>query len=88
MRILSKSEQDALIQILISKMDLYKFGVLLSLYTGIRIGELCALQWKDIDMDLKLLHVNHTVSRITTAEKCTKTHLFPIKKRVFLVFYH
>ncbi len=25
-------------------------GILLSLYTGIRIGELCALKWEDIDL--------------------------------------
>lgn len=44
MRVLSAKEQEALAQVLIDEMDEYKFGVLLSLYTGIRIGELCALQ--------------------------------------------
>lgn len=39
MRVLCQSEQDALIRVLIADMDLYKFGVLLSLYTGIRIGD-------------------------------------------------
>lgn len=48
MRVLTQVEQDALISVLIDDMDLYKFGVFLSLYTGIRIGELCALQWEDI----------------------------------------
>ena len=26
-------------------------GVALSMSTGIRIGELCALQWKDVDLE-------------------------------------
>lgn len=44
MRVLSKAEQDDLVRVLLNDIDLYKFGVLLFLYTGIRIGELCALQ--------------------------------------------
>lgn len=48
MRVLSTSEQKALTQYLLTDLDIYKLGILLSLYTGIRIGELCALQWKDV----------------------------------------
>lgn len=33
-------------------------------FSGLRIGELCALQWKDIDFDNKLLRVRQTVQRI------------------------
>lgn len=39
-------------------------GILLCLYTGLRIGELCALQWTDVDMESRLLTVNKTVQRI------------------------
>ncbi|MFR5875037.1 MAG: tyrosine-type recombinase/integrase [Eubacterium sp.] len=49
MRVLSILEQQQLENYLKSDMDNYKFGVLIALYTGIRIGELCALQWKDIN---------------------------------------
>lgn len=48
MRVLSKDEQRILTDYLMSDIDIYKFGVLLTLYTGIRIGELCALTWDDI----------------------------------------
>ena len=34
---------------LLNDMDIFKFGVLLTLYSGLRIGELCALKWEDID---------------------------------------
>ncbi len=36
------------------------FGILLCLYTGLRIGELLALTWKDIDLDKGLLFVSKT----------------------------
>ena len=49
MRVLSKPEQGRLEGYLLQEMDIYKFGVLLALYTGLRIGELCALQWKDVE---------------------------------------
>ena len=64
MRVLCQSEQDALIRVLIADMDLYKFGVLLSLYTGIRIGELCALQWEDLSITNSTLKVRKTMHRI------------------------
>lgn len=38
--------------------------VLLALQTGMRIGEIAALQWKDIDFDSKLIHVRHTYQRV------------------------
>ena len=36
------------------------FGLMMymALYTGLRRGELCALTWKDIDFDQKIIHVN------------------------------
>ena len=37
---------------------------MISLYTGLRIGELCALQWKDIDLKGRIVHVRKTVQRI------------------------
>ena len=48
MRVLSRQEQQVLETYLMRDTDLYKLGVLLALYTGLRIGELCALHWEDI----------------------------------------
>lgn len=39
-------------------------GILLSLYTGLRIGEVCALRWEDINLDTKILSVSRTLMRI------------------------
>lgn len=48
MRVLSRQEQQILEAYLLQNMDCYRLGVLLALYSGLRIGELCALQWEDI----------------------------------------
>lgn len=40
------------------------FGVILCLYTGIRIGELLALTWDDIDFKNQFLYVRHTLTKI------------------------
>ena len=39
-------------------------GILIALYEGIRIGELCALRWKDINFKDRTLHVRQTLQRI------------------------
>ena len=64
MRVLTQAEQDALISVLMDNMDLYKFGVFLSLYTGIRIGELCALQWEDFNFTRTTHKIRKTMQRI------------------------
>lgn len=39
-------------------------GILLTICTGMRIGEICALLWEDIDLDNRVIHVNKTIERI------------------------
>lgn len=39
-------------------------GILLCCHTGLRIGELCALCWEDIDLDAGILHVRRTIQRM------------------------
>lgn len=41
-------------------------GILIAINSGIRIGEVCALQWKDVDLDSGMLHINKTMQRIST----------------------
>lgn len=43
-------------------------GILLSGCSGIRIGELCALQWKDIQFEKGTLAIRKTMQRIRTFE--------------------
>ena len=49
LEILTHSEQERLIHHVKSNLDHKKLGVLFALYTGIRLGEACALRWSNID---------------------------------------
>lgn len=72
---LSLAEQEKLFRILFTKMDKYKAAVSLSLYLGLRLGELCALKWTDIDYENMTMTVNHTVQRIAVTSGTVKTNL-------------
>lgn len=45
-------------------LDTISLAILVCLYSGLRIGELCALRWEDIDLNNKYIVVNKTVQRV------------------------
>ena len=73
--VLTKMEQAQLFSSIYLEMDIYKMAVAFCLYTGVRIGELCALRWTDIDMKNRLIYINRTVQRVAVSNKQTKTIL-------------
>ncbi len=73
--VFSSIEQCKLLQVLYQDMDLSKMGIVLCLSTGLRLGELCALKWSDIDFQNKVLYVNRTVQRIKLQGEKKKTAL-------------
>lgn len=48
----------------INSEDIRKIGILVSIYTGMRIGEICALKWENIDFSKKLINVTQTLQRV------------------------
>ena len=62
--ILTKTHQKKLMDYLKDNFTFPNLGILVCLSTGLRIGEVCALKWSDINMDTGLLHVNRTIERI------------------------
>ena len=62
--ILTLPEQHCLEKYLYLADNCFSAGILLTLYSGLRIGELCALQWKDIDFFNGTLSVSKTLIRI------------------------
>ena len=45
-------------------MDACKFGTLLALLTGMRIGEICALRWENVSLTEQTIKVNATMQRL------------------------
>ena len=72
---ISDAEQKKLVSYLKANMSLTAFGILLSLFMGLRIGELCGLKWEDVDFQHKVLRIRRTVQRITSANGNRKTKI-------------
>ncbi len=73
--ILDTKQQCKLNQYITQTPNRTTLGVALSMSTGIRIGELCALQWKDIDLEKRILTVRKTIQRIQCRDNFKKTKL-------------
>lgn len=74
--ILDEKETAELIQCLDNEPLKYKTAVMLLLYTGMRRGELCGLEWSDIDFKTGILHITKAVQYIPDKgiyEDSTKT---------------
>lgn len=64
LEILSINDQKRLIDYLKDNINFKNLGIFICLSTGLRIGEICALKWKDIDIDKKIFIVGKTIQRI------------------------
>lgn len=64
MRVLTRKEQNVLSEYLSAHPSEKNIGILICLFTGLRIGEICALKWKDISLTEQTLHVCATMQRI------------------------
>jgi len=71
--VLTIDEQRRLEAVVAASNDINRVGIILCLYTGIRVGELCGLMWQDIDFDGKQMHVRRTMQRIKSKEDSKKT---------------
>lgn len=71
--ILTKKEQNKITDYVIINLSSKNIGLLISLYSGIRIGELCALKWEDIDFKKSLICINKTMQRIYIKDKSNNT---------------
>lgn len=71
-QVLSRTDQKTLINFILNEEHQKYCGVFLSLMTGLRIGELCALKWTDIDLKKRIIIVNKTLQRVCFKGKESK----------------
>ena len=73
--LLDEAEQKTLQQYIRQHQNRSTMGTALSMTTGLRIGELCPLQWKDFDLEKRILTVTKTMQRIQCPTESSKTKL-------------
>ena len=78
---LSPAEQQRLYQYVQENPTARKIGLLLGLELGLRIGEICGLQWSDFDLKLGTLKISRTVCRISCGNGHTKVVIQTPKTR-------
>lgn len=61
-RVLSLQEQKQLEQT--AREDENGFAILLAIYTGLRVGEIGALKWNEVDLENGVIYVSQTIQRI------------------------
>ena len=68
-QILSNKEKQKLEKYCIEQNSLKSLGILICLNTGLRVGEVCALRWENIDFETRRIHVEKTIERIYSKEE-------------------
>lgn len=71
MKLLSETQQNNLCRYLLKNMNNTSLCVLISLYTGLRVGEVCGLKWSDINFEKSIMTVKRTVQRISNGARGT-----------------
>lgn len=69
LKVLTREQQEKLERYLFQNPGPMELGILITLYVGLRIGELCALQWKDIHFDTGTLQISKTILRIQKEDR-------------------
>ncbi len=72
--VLTKDNQKKLMNYLYQNFTFKNLGIFLCLSTGLRIGEICALKWEDVDMSEKVIKVRHTIQRVYIADDTNKKY--------------
>ena len=84
MRVLSKEEQRRLILACRAMPEPASFGVIFTLFTGLRMGELCGLRWDNVDMEMRQFLVCETRNRLPnhddTIDASTSVRTVPTTK--------
>ncbi|MFG6331730.1 MAG: site-specific integrase [Lachnospiraceae bacterium] len=76
MRVFTLKEQQKICSYICRNPCPANLGILVSLFAGLRVGEVCALRWEDISLSEKTLYVHQTMQRLQTgAESGAKTRV-------------
>lgn len=72
-QILTKEDQKLLEKRLCHFINEEELGIIISLYTGLRIGEVCALKWENIDLVKSMIKIEKTLIRVKNYDQNKKS---------------
>ena len=75
--VMNKKQQLRLEKYLDERPSVTSVGIAISMYMGLRIGEVCALQWKEIDLEKRVLTVSKTILTEPKSESSKRTIPIP-----------
>ena len=97
LQIFTEKEKQKLINFCYNSNNLKSIGILVCLYTGMRIGELCALKWKNINLEEDTITICKTLQRvytknstyilIDTPKSNSSIRKIPINKKLHNILY-
>ena len=67
--VFTSKERDKIENYCIEQDILKSIGILICLNTGMRLGELCALKWENIDLNEKCFYIRETAQRVYRGKK-------------------
>jgi integrase len=70
--VFTQNEQKRIENEILKSEDKRYYGILITLYTGMRIGELCALKWENVDFDKKCISIKKSLNRISRDDNSNK----------------
>lgn len=68
LEVLSRSSQKQIMEYVQSHFTFMNLGIYICLCAGLRIGEVCALVWDDIDVENGVINISKTIQRIYVIE--------------------
>ncbi len=94
-KVFENDEQLLIVKNAVKHITPKNLGILISVECGLRIGEICALQWQDIDLDRNIIYVHKTLQRVyyhdetprsrvivTTPKTKTSIRIIPIPTQI------
>jgi integrase len=67
--VLSDKDYERMLSSLFIGTDTKSLGLMIAMLTGLRLGELCALQWQDFDFDNEVIYITKTLQRLKVTDK-------------------
>lgn len=75
MEVFSTNEYKKLVNYTRQNFTFKNLGILICLSTGMRIGEICALKWQNIDIDMGVICIDKTLQRVCLERNVVKTKI-------------